>query len=131
MVNADVLARLQAARTPKEKKKPQPINKMSEKTKAKLAEEKALFAADKDFYLEVWIASPHVCGECTSKLGKEPLTLFFHHLLPKFKYPEFRHTPENIMILCPDCHTQAEADLDKVPKVRQRTNEAIKLLLNQ
>jgi|GEM_PF-5456503 len=129
MVNADVLARLVAARTPREKKKPQPLKQMSEKTKAKQAEEKAVLAADKDFYLEIWLASPHVCGECSNKLGKEPLTLFFHHLLPKAKYPQFRHTPENIMILCPDCHTQAEVDLDKVPKVKKRRDEVEKLLI--
>jgi 5-methylcytosine-specific restriction endonuclease McrA len=127
--NVSVLARLQAARTPKEKKKPLPIAKQSEKAKAKVAEEKALFAADKDFYLEIWIASPHVCQECNKKLGKEPLTLFFHHLVPKSSHPAFRHTPENIMILCPDCHSQAEADLDKVPKVKQRRDEVEKLLI--
>ena len=35
------------------------------------------------------------------------------------------------MILCPDCHAQAETDLDKVPKVRIRTYEARALLLGE
>lgn len=40
--NSDVLARLQAARTPREKKTPQPIAKESAKMKEKKAAEKAL-----------------------------------------------------------------------------------------
>lgn len=118
-------------REPDPKKMPKPIARVSEKAKAKAGEDKKLFAEDKEFYLEIWVASPHVCQCCGNKLGKEPLTLFFHHLLPKAVYPQFRHTPENIMILCPDCHTQAEVDLDKVPKVRIRTNEARALLLGE
>lgn len=127
----NVLDRLQRARQKKEKKPPTPIASVSEKKKKVLAEEKKLFAADKDFYAEVWAASPHICQECLTKLGREPLTLFFHHLLEKRNHPEFRHTHENVMILCPDCHTQAESDIDKTPKVRERRNEVIKLLLNK
>jgi len=110
-------------------KKKYTIPKMSAKRLAKVEAEKNLFELDKIFYKEVWDASPHVCSECGKKLGKEPLTIFFHHLLRKVKYPEFRHTPENIAVLCPDCHTQAETDLGKTPKTKKRTDEARKLLL--
>lgn len=112
--------------SPKEKK---PIPKISEKKKALVVDDKKVFAADKEFYADIWSSSPHKCQECGNKLPEEALTLFFHHLLPKAHYPEFRHTPENIMLLCPDCHQQAETDLDKVPKVRTRTEEVKKLLL--
>lgn len=116
-------------REPDAKKLPVPIAKQSEKKKKEQKDENALFAADKDFYAEVWNSSPHKCEECGRKLGKEPLTLFFHHVLPKRQYPQFRHTHENIMILCPDYHTQAEVDIDKTPKVKIRTAEVTKLLL--
>lgn len=129
MVSPEVLQRLQMARTPKAKKLPIPIAKQSERKKKEQKDEKALFAADKDFYAEVWNSSPHVCEECGRNLGKEPLTLFFHHVLPKRQYPEFRHTHENIMILCPDCHTQAETDIDKTPKVKARTAEVTNILI--
>lgn len=118
-------------REPDAKKEPKQIPKVSEKKKKEQADEKMLFAADKEFYTEVWSASPHKCQECGKKLGREPLTLFFHHLLEKRNHPEFRHTHENITILCPDCHTQAEADLDKVPKTKARRDEMVKLLLNK
>lgn len=112
---------------PKEKK---PIARQSEKAKAQAADEKKLFAADKDFYADIWNSSPHICQcGCKAKLGKEPLTLFFHHLLPKSQYPEFRHTPENIMILSPDCHSQVEVDIDKRPAVKARRDEVYKLLI--
>jgi len=111
-------------------KKPYFIPKVSKKRAAQIDLDKQIFEQDKVFYKEVWDASPHVCQcGCGRKLGKEPLTTFFHHLLPKAKYPQFRHTFENIMVLCPDCHTQAESDLDKVPEVRRRTEEAKKILL--
>lgn len=109
----------------------QPLRKQSEKAKAAVVDGKKLFAEDKEFYADIWSASPHVCQSCGKHLPKEPLTLYFHHLIPKGPYPQFRHTHENIMILCPDCHTQAESDLDKVPRVRIRTNEARALLLGE
>jgi len=117
-------------REPDPKKEKTPMRRQSEKAKAKEGEDKKLFAADKEFYADIWNASPHVCYECGKKLGKEPLTLFFHHLLPKSHYPEFRHTPENIAILCPDDHQQAETDLDKVPRVKARREEVYKTLIN-
>lgn len=120
----------QGLRDPDPKKEKTPMRRQSEKAKAKEADDRKLFAADKEFYAEIWLASPHVCFECGKKLGKEPLTLFFHHLLAKAHYPEFRHTPENIAILCPDDHQQAEMDLDKVPKVKARREEVYKLLIN-
>lgn len=111
-------------------KKKYSIPKVSVKRAVKIEQEKQTFDEDKKFYKEVWDASPHECQcGCKKKLGKEPLTTFFHHLLPKSKYPEFRHRFENIMILHPDCHSQAETDLDKVPGVRARTNDAKRLLL--
>lgn len=112
-------------------KKIKPIARQSERAKALESENKILLVADKEFYADIWVASPHVCQSCGKKLSKEPLNLFFHHLIPKGAYPQFRHVPENIMILCPDCHTQAETDLDKVPKVRIRTEEAKAQLFNK
>lgn len=126
------LKELQAIRAnrdePKVKKK-YTIPKVSQKRKKQIEQDKQTFEADKEFYLEHWRTCPHVCEQCGKKLGKEPLTLFFHHALPKRNYPQFRHTHENIIVLCPDDHQQAEADLDKVPIVKRRTQEIEKLLL--
>lgn len=128
-MDPEVLKRLRLARQPKEKKKPKPIARQSEKAKAKLKEEKDTFEQDKLFYAEHWAASPHKCEECGTGLGNEPLTLFFHHAIPKRLRPGLRHVHENIIVLCPDCHSQAETDISKVPYVQQRTGEIKKLLL--
>jgi 5-methylcytosine-specific restriction endonuclease McrA len=114
---------------PKVKKK-YIIPKVSKKRAKQILEQKATLEADKEFYKAIWAASPHWCFECGKKLGREPLTLFFHHLLEKRNYPQFRHTPENITILCPDCHSQVEVDLDKCPKTKERRLWAEKTLLN-
>lgn len=129
--NQEALERLRRAREKKSPKIPLPIAKVSERRKVQIVEDKKTTALDKEFYAEIWAACPHQCEECGKKLGREPLTLFFHHLLPKRDYPEFRYSPENIMILCPDHHTQAEVMIDKVPKVKARTEQTRKLLLNQ
>lgn len=129
MVSQQVLEQLRRAREPKAKKPPAPIAKVSEKRKTQIVEDKKTTALDKEFYAEIWASSPHKCEECGKNLGKEPMTIFFHHLLEKRNYGEFRYTPENIMILCPDHHTQAETDIDKVPKVKARRTQVEKLLL--
>src|SRR5579862_7870958 len=99
---------------PEPKKKPKPIAKVSEKKKAEMKEERSLYLLDKAFYLEHWNAHPRKCEECGKHLGNKPLTIFFHHILPKRNYPEFRHEHTNIIVLCPDHHAQAESDISKM-----------------
>lgn len=119
-------AKVVAGLKPKEKK---PIAKMSEKKKAQVKFDQGMFLLDKSFYAEVWSAAPHQCEVCKLNLGNEPLTIFFHHILPKSIYPAFRHTAENICILCPEHHTQVETDINKVPYVKKRTEKVTKELL--
>lgn len=104
------------------------IRKVSEKRAKKLLQQKATFEEDKLFYAEIWLASPHICQcNCKAKLGKEPLTTFFHHLLFKAQYPELRHVPENIMILHPDCHNAYHSNPLNRPEVIRRQVIALKL----
>lgn len=128
--NSEILNRLQNARNKKEKRPPQPIAKVSAKKAKEIREDKNTLLIDKEFYAEIWLASPHVCQcGCKQKLGKEMLTTFFHHLLFKAKYPAFRWTPENIMLLHPDCHNAYHSNPDNRPEIKRRQLEAIKLLL--
>lgn len=107
-------------------KDPDP-KKSDQRAKVKKAEDAKLLEADRAFYAEIWAASPHKCQECGCGLGKEPLTLYFHHLLLKSIRPDLRHTPENIAIICPDCHSQIHSNIDKCPKILARTKEVEKL----
>lgn len=47
-----------------------------------------------------------------------PYTTYFHHVLPKSLYPQFRFSPWNIIILAPDVHSQVETSIDLCPKVK-------------
>ena len=123
------LQRLKIYGKQKTEKKVYHIPKVSAKRKLQIEDDKILFEQDKVFYKEIWLAVKHECQACKAKLPKEPLTLFFHHLLPKSVYPQFRHTPENIMVLCASCHSQIEMDADKVTGARKRQDEARRVLL--
>lgn len=53
-------------------------------------------------------------------LGKEPLTVFFHHILPKEKYPEAALDEENIILLTLEEHDNAEKDMYKYEEINLR-----------
>jgi 5-methylcytosine-specific restriction endonuclease McrA len=127
--NAEILRQLNKAREPRPKKVPKPIAKVSKKRAKQIELDKITLEADKEFYKEVYLASPHACQNCGCKLPKEPSNFMFHHLLEKRNYSQFRYTPENIMILCLECHSKAETNIDFAPKIKARRLEVEKLLL--
>ena len=98
------------------------IKKVSKKASEKQVQKKVLLEQDKLFYERIWASREHCCYECGEKLS-EPLLQNFHHLLPKRNYPELRHKEENIVILCWNCHNQAEIFLEKTPKVHALTEK--------
>ena len=100
------------------------IPKISKKRQKKLEAQKDILKQDEEFYKEVWAASPHKCQNCDCKLPKTPYNWMFHHLLEKRNYPQFRHVPENIMILCLECHSKAETNIDFAPKIKERRKYA-------
>lgn len=113
----------QEAEEPKQKKQ-YVIPKVSKKRQKKLQDQKVLLEKDEEFYKEVYAASPHKCQNCDCKLPRNPSNFMFHHLLEKRNYPQYRHVPENIMILCLTCHSKAETNIDFAPRIKQRRLEA-------
>ncbi len=108
-----------------------PLKKMSEKQVFKMTLKKELFEEDKKFYLKIWEDeiwrddSPGMipteypkCECCKKSLGSEPNLMFFHHILEKRNYPQFRHMRWNIAIVCPDCHSSYESNPNNVPYLR-------------
>jgi len=59
-------------------------------------------------------------------LGKEPLTVFFHHILPKEKYPQAMFDEENIVLLTLDEHTNVENDMYKYEIVNKMREKLLK-----
>ena len=80
---------------------------------------KKVSTVNKDHLLfkEIWNKRPHRSEVSGRPLGKEPLSVFFHHILPKNKYPEFRLDEENIILLTIDEHANVEADMYRYEKI--------------
>lgn len=60
--------------------------------------------------LDIWNRMPKTkeCRSCRRKIWGEFSTLYFDHLLPKKKYPEFEFEEKNIYFCCGECHTKKE-----------------------
>lgn len=128
-MSLDFVRQLKANANEPKPKKTYVIAKVSKKRAKLIEEQKDLLKLDKEFYKEVYAASPHWCWNCGCKLPKEPQLFMFHHLLPKSQYPQFRHTPENICVLCLECHSKCETNIDFAPKIKQLLIETEKKLL--
>lgn len=63
-----------------------------------------MYAKDREFYQSIWSSRSHWCESCDKKLPNEPKTWMFDHLLEKSKYPDLRHEPDNIILVCFECH---------------------------
>lgn len=128
-MSLDYVRDLKARANEPKPKKTYVIPKVSKKRAKLIEHQKDTQKLDEEFYKEVYAASPHACQNCGCKLPKTPYNFMFHHLLEKRNYPQFRHTPENIAILCLTCHSKCETNMDFAPKIKQRRLEAEKLLL--
>ena len=72
------------------------------------------------FFLRIWNKRPHHSQISMDYLGREPLSIFFHHILPKEKYPEARLDEENIIFLTLDEHRDVENNMYKYPEINRR-----------
>lgn len=118
--------------------KPKPINKVSEKQVFRMKLKRELVQEDIKFYKDLWEkrfpvhmqAYDHAtyspkCQVCSKRLSTEPNLMYFHHILEKRNYPEYRHTDENIAIVCPECHSKYETNPDMVPLLVERRRELL------
>jgi hypothetical protein len=92
----------------------------------KLDKSPSKFLEMRQFFLSIWKKKPHKSEVSGIYLGKEPSSLYFHHILPKSKYPEFRNLEENIIILTPDEHANVEADMYKYEEINKRRDYLLK-----
>jgi len=80
----------------------------------------------REFFLQIWSKKSHYSEISGKWLGKEPLTIFFHHILPKEKYPEASLDEENIVLLTLEEHEQVELDMyryELINNIRQKLLE--------
>lgn len=73
-----------------------------------------------ELFLQIWTNRPHKSEVSGDYLGKEPLTVFFHHILSKEKYPQAAFDEENIILLTLQEHDQVEMDMYRYEEVNNR-----------
>jgi hypothetical protein len=72
-----------------------------------------------NFFLEIWRERPHYSEISGKWLGKEPLTTFFHHILPKFTYENAKFAKDNIILVTPDEHREIEDSYRIIPGIEE------------
>lgn len=83
-----------------------------------------------EFFLKIWKKRMHYSEISMDYLGKEPLSVFFHHILPKEKHPEAMFDEENIILLTLEEHDNVEKDMYKYEEVNLR-REKLKTKYNE
>ena len=76
----------------------------------------------REFFLHVWKKRAHYSEISGQYLGKEPMSTYFHHILPKEKYPEACLDEENIILLTLEEHSNVENDMYRYEEVNNRRN---------
>ena len=77
----------------------------------------------RDFFLQIWKKRLHLSEVSGLPLVGEPLHIYFHHILPKEKYPEAGLDEENIILLTLDEHSNVESDMYRYEEVNNRREQ--------
>ena len=77
----------------------------------------------KDMFLLIWKKRQHKSEISGTSLGSEALSTYFHHILPKSKYPEACLDEENIILLTWEEHDQVEMDPTRYEEVNKRREQ--------
>jgi len=78
------------------------------------------------FFLQIWKKRQHLSEISGLPLVGEPLSVYFHHILPKNKYPQAALDEENIILLTLNEHDQVESDIYRFEEVNKRREQLIK-----
>jgi hypothetical protein len=76
----------------------------------------------REMFLDMWKRKPHKSEVSGTYLGKEPMSTYFHHILPKEKYPDACLDEENIILLTLEEHSNVENDMYRYEEVNKRRN---------
>lgn len=104
-----------------------PMKKVRKESYSKKAIDKATkIGMMRVFFLEIWNERPHKSEVSGTYLGKEPLTIYFHHILPKESHVVAEFDPENIILLTGDEHANVESDKYKYEEINKRRDKLLK-----
>lgn len=79
----------------------------------------------RDMFMNIWKKKRHYSEVSGVYLGKEPMSTYFHHILPKEKYPEACLDEENIILLTLEEHSNVENDIYRYEEVNKRRNHLL------
>jgi len=74
-------------------------------------------------FLDIWKKRSHKSEVSGEYLGSEPMSTYFHHILPKEKYPDACLDEENIILLTLEEHSNVENDMYKFEEVNERRKQ--------
>jgi len=80
----------------------------------------------REFFLSIWKKRPHRSEVSDTYLGQEALSTYFHHILPKEKYPEACLDKENIILLTLEEHSNVENDMYRYEEVNKKREQLLK-----
>lgn len=81
------------------------------------------FIKMREFFLSIWKKRLHKSEVSGDYLGNEPMSTYFHHILPKQKYPEACLDEENIILLTLEEHSNVENDIYRYDEVNKRREQ--------
>ena len=81
------------------------------------------YIQQREMFLDIWKKRAHKSEISGTYLGKEPMSTYFHHILPKEKYPEACLDEENIILLTLEEHSNVENDMYRYEEVNNRRNQ--------
>ena len=73
-----------------------------------------------EMFREIWDERPHYSEISWTKLGKEILSTYFHHILPKSTYEDAKFDKSNIILLTEDEHSMVESNPTKYEEINKR-----------
>ena len=89
------------------------------------------YIIQREMFLNIWKKKKHYSEVSGVYLGSEPMSTYFHHILPKEKYPKACLDEENIILLTLEEHSNVENDMyryDEINKRRTSLNEKYSIL---
>lgn len=63
-------------------------------------------AGQLELFKRIWDEREHICQHCDEPLGDELVVHYFSHIYPKSIRPWLKLDPDNIELLCFECHTE-------------------------
>ena len=103
-----------------------PRKKLSSNLDKKLDKKVSQISEMQEFFLKIWKKRLHYSQVSMDYLGKEPLTIFFHHILPKEKYSQAMYDEENIVLLTLEEHDNVERDMYKYDVINKMRENLLK-----